>query len=215
MELYLVRHGETESNTEKRYRGWTESPLTPEGIRQAEEVGYFLAGQNIKRLFCSDLKRAEKTARVIGAGSGLEPVVTPLLREINFGHWEGFTYDELEMKFGDAIRLWFDDPFKRAAPGGETLTDVYMRMEKFLVQLINETSDGERIAAVSHGGSIRALLFKILNPGKNNFWDIKIDNASVSLIHREGSKFKVVYYNRSDYLLKGINIEEPGNGYNK
>ena len=213
MEIYLVRHGETESNTEKRYRGWTESPLTPKGARQAEEVGFFLGGQKIDSLFCSDLKRAVKTARVIGAGSGLEPAVTPLLREINFGDWEGFTYDELEMSFGDAIRLWFDDPFNRAAPGGETLTEVYMRMQKFLVQLMNEAADGQRIAAVSHGGSIRALLFRVLNLSKKNFWDIKIDNASVSLIRKEGSQFKVVYYNRSDYLLEGINKEEPGNGY--
>jgi len=210
MEIYLVRHGETESNKEKRYRGWTESPLSPKGIRQAEDVGFFLAGQNIDGLHCSDLQRAVNTARVIGAGSGLKPAVTPLLREINFGCWEGLTYDQIEASCGDAIRLWHDDPFQKSAPGGETLTEVFERMQKFLEQLANEAVDGQRIAAVSHGGSIRALLYKALDIGKNCFWDLKIDNASVSLIRKEGDRYKVVYYNRTDYLEAGKSRKEPG-----
>ncbi len=208
MELYLVRHGETESNKEKRYQGWTESPLSQKGISQAEQAGLFLGSQNITGLYCSDLQRAMHTARIIGMGSGLKPEVTNLLREIHFGDWEGHTYDEIEAGWGNAIRLWLDDPFNKAAPGGESLGDVCGRMKHFLDHLTDRAAEGQRIAAVSHGGSIRALLYHVLNLDTSKFWKIKVDNASISLIRKEGSPFKVVYYNRTDHLNAGKGREE-------
>lgn len=212
MELFLIRHGETESNKQKRYQGWTESPLSEKGARQAEKVGFFLAGQGIERLYCSDLKRAVNTARVIGAGSGLKPVATPLLREINFGQWEGLTFDEIEAAWGEEISLWLDDPFHRSPPGGETLADVCARMQTFLEQLAEIATDGQRIAVVSHGGSIRALLYQVLNLSPTSYWDLKIDNASISLIHKEGARLKIVYYNRVHHLEDGEVKEEIFNG---
>ncbi len=212
MDLYLVRHGETESNKERRYQGWTESPLSESGVRQAEKVGLYLGSQRIEGLYCSDLQRAVNTARIIGASSGLKPVVTGLLREINFGQWEGHTYDEIEAGWGNAIRLWLDDPFTKAAPGGETLGEVCSRMKNFLDHLTEQASDGQRIAAVSHGGSIRALLYHVLNLDTASFWDIKIGNASVSLIRKEGNRFKVVYYNRTDHLSAGNAAEDANDG---
>lgn len=200
MDLYLVRHGETESNRERRYQGWTESPLSQEGILQAEKAAHFLGRQNLSGLYCSDLNRAFHTARVIGNSSGLKPEVTPLLREINFGRWEGMTFDEIEQQWGNEIRDWLDDPFNRSAPDGETLDQVCARMKSFLDHLEAQAINGESIAAVSHGGSIRALLFYVLGMDKAGFWDLKVANASISLIRRENGRFKVAYYNRTDHL---------------
>jgi alpha-ribazole phosphatase len=213
MDLYLVRHGETESNKQKRYQGWTESPLSSQGVRQAEKVGIFLAAQKIEGLYSSDLKRAVHTARVIGAGSGIEPVVTPLLREIHFGEWEGQTFNEIEKTWGNEISAWLDDPFHVAAPGGETLGQVCARMQAFLEKLAGQVSEGKRIAAVTHGGSIRALLYQLLNLDHSSFWDIKIDNASVSLLRKEGDRFKVVYYNRVHHLETDPGVEQLGEDY--
>lgn len=207
MEIYLVRHGETESNKERRYLGWTESPLSPLGLRQAEGVGHYLASLGIDELYCSDLNRALHTARVIGAGCGLKPVITPLLREIHFGQWEGMTFDEIESRWGDEISLWLDDPFHKSAPGGESLKDVCGRMSEFLTTVSEATPDGKKIVAVSHGGSIRALLFNILNLTRTAFWDIKVDNASVTLVRRVEESFNVDYYNRTLHLDQ-INIKE-------
>lgn len=200
MDLYLVRHGETQSNKERRYQGWSESPLSRDGIRQAEKTAHFLGRQNLRGLYCSDLKRAFHTARVIGAGSGLKPEITPLLREIHFGSWEGLTFDEIEQQWGNEIRNWLDDPFNRSAPGGETLDQVCARMQNFLDQLDRQGSVAQSIAAVSHGGSIRALLFNVLGMDTAGFWDLKVANASISLIRKENNRFKVVYYNRTDHL---------------
>ncbi len=211
MDIYLVRHGETESNRERRYLGWTESPLSTLGLRQAERTAYFLAGERINALYCSDLNRAFHTARVIGKSCALQPEPCSLLREIHFGQWEGLTFDEIEKAWGDRISRWLDDPYHHAAPGGESLKEVCSRMHAFLEDLNSLPSAGQRIAAVSHGGSIRALLFKVLGLDRSGFWDIKIDNASVSLIRKEGDHFKVIYYNRTHHLGDGNQIEEGVN----
>lgn len=212
MDLYLVRHGETESNKERRYQGWMESPLSEKGLLQAEKTGLFLSARELSGLYCSDLKRALHTAKVIGAGRGLNPEISPLLREIHFGQWEGMTFEEIENSWGDAISQWLDDPFNKAAPGGETLKKVCERMKLFLEGLSEKHGDGEQVVAVSHGGSIRALLYHVLNLDTAGFWEIKIDNASISLIRREGDRFKVVYYNRSDHLEAGAEGREFANG---
>ncbi len=200
MDLYLVRHGETESNVERRYQGWSESPLSRAGIWQAEKAAHFLGRKNISGLYCSDLNRAFHTARVIGSSSGLKPEVTPLLREIHFGRWEGMTFDEIERQWGDQIRLWLDDPFNRSAPGGETLDQVCDRMKSFLEHIDEQANEGKSIVAVSHGGSIRALLFNVLGMDTASFWDLKVANASISLVCKENGRFKVAYYNRTDHL---------------
>jgi alpha-ribazole phosphatase len=204
MDLYIIRHGETESNKERRYQGWSESPLSDNGLRQAEKASFFLAGEKIDALFCSDLNRAIHTAKVIGAGCGLKPEITPLLREIHFGEWEGLTFDQIEASWGDRISSWLDNPFERSAPGGETLKEVCGRMLEFTTQLSNIYPDSKRVAAVSHGGSIRALLYQILKLDLESFWRMKIDNASVSLIQNDNNQFKVVYYNRVHHLGTGV-----------
>ncbi len=203
MELYLVRHGETESNKQKRYQGWTESPLSEKGLRQAENAGLFLSRMEVSAVYSSDLNRAVNTAQVIGAARGLKPKVTPLLREIHFGEWEGLTFEEIEKSWGHQISSWLDDPFHKAAPGGETLEKVCQRMRIFLEEVSGIHQDGDRLVAVSHGGSIRALLYNLLSLDLPSFWEIRIDNASISLVRREGEQFKVAYYNRTDHLAAG------------
>jgi alpha-ribazole phosphatase len=212
VEIYLVRHGETESNRERRYQGWTESPLSELGLRQAEKVGHYLSARGVDELFCSDLKRALHTARVIGSGCGMKPLVTPLLREINFGQWEGLTFEEIERSWGSEISRWLDDPFHESAPGGETLKEVCARMSAFFEQLVERSTADRRIVAVSHGGSIRALLYSVLNLDRASFFDLKIDNASISLIRKAGDRFIVDYYNRVHHLEVGTEREVDPDG---
>ncbi len=200
MELYLIRHGETESNIEKRYLGWTESPLSEKGLCQAEKAGHILADKQINAIYCSDLSRASHTAQIIGRHYCLKPETTPLLREINFGQWEGLTYKEIEASWGSQVSCWLDNPFHKSAPGGETVKEVGERMQIFFRRLIKQYPDGQRVAAVSHGGSIRALLHSIMGLSRKSFWDIKIDNASISLVRFEDGESRVIYYNRTEHL---------------
>lgn len=223
MEIYLLRHGETESNRQRRYQGWSESPLSGEGRRQAAGAAAFLAGRNIQEVHCSDLQRASQTAGAIAAACGVAARPNPRLREIHFGAWEGLTYDEITARWGEAIDQWLADPFRLAPPGGESLKDVEERAAAFMESLVGE-KPGEastpgagnnpargsdpalpqkdrKVVVVSHGGTIRLLLFNLLQHRGTAFWKIRVDNASISLLGRQNGSLRVIYRNRTAHLL--------------
>ena len=87
--IYLVRHGETAWNQDKRYQGQTDIPLTEKGREQAQRAAERLAGVGASFLISSDLSRALDTAAVIGQRLGLSVISCPLWRERNYGRWGG------------------------------------------------------------------------------------------------------------------------------
>ncbi len=200
MELYIVRHGESQANMERRYSGWTETPLSSEGLRQAEKAGFFLADFKPDMLYCSDLQRARDTAGAIGQVCSLQPIETPLLREIHFGQWEGKTFNEIDTEYPSEVKKWLEDPITNAPPGGETVADVNNRMLSFIESMKLENKSAARIVAVSHGGSIRALLHSVFNYDSNSFWEIRIANTSINLFLLENDGLKSSYYNFTGHL---------------
>ena len=92
--ICLVRHGETEWNTERRIQGHIDIGLNETGLRQAALAGRWLRDAGIAALYGSDLTRAWVTAQTIAAALGLSPVVVPEMRERCYGIFEGLTYEE-------------------------------------------------------------------------------------------------------------------------
>ena len=150
--IYLVRHGETEWNVERRMQGRRESPLTPRGERQAAAMAGLLAELIERdapapwRLVSSPLGRARQTAEAIGARLRLPVEIDERLAEIGFGAWEGLLRDEVAPKHPDlfAGRDWLVSP-----PGGETFEEVWTRASGWLADQPPEP--GRRVIAVSHG----------------------------------------------------------------
>src|SRR5215472_17708232 len=87
--LLLVRHGESTWNAGRRIQGQLDPPLSDRGLTQAQEVAERFAGHRLEGLYSSDLVRAMRTAKLIGAAVGVEPMAEPGLREIALGEWEG------------------------------------------------------------------------------------------------------------------------------
>lgn len=200
MKIYLVRHGLTITNKEKRYVGWGDAILSSHGYKQAECLGRRFASEPVAGLYCSDLSRAVETAGPIGKAHGIEPVNTQLLREINFGRWEGLTYHEMSSENQDALWQWIDDPFCSAPPGGETLEQVYARVWPFLESLLENKRDGEVHVVVSHGGVIRSLIHRVMGLGPGQLWDLSVENASVSLMQRSEKGLEIAYVNDCSHL---------------
>src|SRR6266404_3116977 len=92
--IYVVRHGESESNVEKVVAGNTDKQLTKAGERQARERGEHLAKIKFDAVFSSDLMRAKRTAELIAMERELAVMTTELLRERNFGEWENRPEEE-------------------------------------------------------------------------------------------------------------------------
>ncbi len=197
MKIYLVRHGLTESNKQKHYTGWTDVDLAPEGIAQVEALASEFLGEEITGLYSSDLRRAIKTAEIIGADRGLKPEPSPQLREINFGVWEGLRYEEIMASYGDELRRWYDDPFLCAPPGGENLHQVFTRVYSFLDGLWQREDGESTFIVVSHGGAIRSVLHHYLGLEKNRLFELIIDNAAVSLLEKDAQGVvRVSYINK-------------------
>ncbi len=175
MDVYFLRHGETAWNREHRIQGataWTD--LTDEGVRLAEATrdGMAAAGLSFDRLFSSPYLRAMHTARIVGAGLGLEPVADERLREISFGPYEGTRYGE-GLFADDNIRACFMDPPRYAArDGAEPFDAVAARLREFVDDVLRPLSSTcARVLAVAHGGVLRTMLRLSGDLALSGFWE--------------------------------------------
>lgn len=130
--LYLVRHGQTLWNTEARFQGQFDSPLTDLGRDQATRVGRALAeeirsGGEPVRAYVSPLGRTRATAALIGKSLPMAITEDARLMEVDFGQWEGLTREDILSRFGTDPQLRPID-WQFQAPGGETLDTVLARI---------------------------------------------------------------------------------------
>jgi broad specificity phosphatase PhoE len=154
--IYLVRHGQTEFNRERRIQGRFDSPLTELGVRQARAVAGLLqdlirepAGW---RIVASPLGRASATAAIVGQRLGLPVELEDRLREISWGEFDGRLRGELEVEYPETFGRsgWAFD-----VPSGETYEEVADRVAAWLAELPSEPE--RRVIAVSHGVTGRVL----------------------------------------------------------
>jgi broad specificity phosphatase PhoE len=154
--ILLVRHGETDWNRDRRIQGQSDPPLNDLGRDQARALARKLAGDEIEAVYASDLRRARETAEILAAELGLPVAVDPELRELDFGHWEGHTVEELEANFPEAFARWTQGG-EVAWDGGETHTAMAERVRNAVRRLASAHAGG-RILLVAHGGPVRVLL---------------------------------------------------------
>jgi probable phosphoglycerate mutase len=156
--LYMLRHGETAWNTERRMQGTKNSALTERGRAQAAAMGRALKVELARTpgptvFLRSPLGRTCETADIIGHELGLGPAEwrnDPRLAELSYGEWEGFTWKEVEGRHPDALSQWRADPHGFCPPGGETHFELRRRSGAVLADII---AASVRTVVVSHGVS--------------------------------------------------------------
>ena len=168
-ELVLLRHGSTQWNAERRYLGHTDLGLLPSSIEQLTPLKQQpeLWG-DFWRVYCSDLLRCRETLAALRPELQETAVYDHRLREMNFGEWEGQTYEQLK---GDGkYRNWLDDPEIITPPNGESWAEFKGRVDSFLLELFQAAEADavavavHRVLIVTHGGIIRQLLTRAV-PG--------------------------------------------------
>ena len=198
MNLILVRHGETDWNSVRRYQGQLNVPLNTKGMWQARQVGDALAGRPIQHLVCSDLQRARDTAAPAAVHCGLTPVTDPRLRELDFGSWQGLTYTEILKNQGDRYQLWKQDPVAHPPPQGEAMDDAVRRITLAFQDIT--ALNAETVLLVAHGGSLRVLLRHLLHLPQEAFWQIELDNGSLSEVRITPDGAELVTLNDTRHL---------------
>lgn len=201
--VILVRHGQTLWNLQMKYQGHCDVALTDKGIEQARLAGKRLADEKISAVYASDLSRAFKTAECIAQEHNLPVTAIPGLREINFGEWEGLTFEGINSQWTEAMSKLFTHPDEIVIPGGETFRAVKERATTALAQLVARHPD-QTIVVVSHGGTIRTVLCAVLNIHLNHLWNIKQDNTAVNMLEYYDEQTMVSLVNDVHHLPKAL-----------
>lgn len=183
-QLVFVRHAQTVANVEGHWTGWETTALTEKGRAQTRAIARRLKeeAQAVVALYTSPLPRARETARVIGRALGLEPRMVDGLREINFGHLDGVSLEEMEARHPDLYASWQDrSDIDYAWPGGERRGDFFRRVAAACDQIVDRHPQGT-VIVVAHGGTIRAALAHFLPQELGEWWSYPLGNCSITRV---------------------------------
>ncbi|WP_145946730.1 histidine phosphatase family protein [Paenibacillus sp. Y412MC10] len=151
VDLLLVRHGTTRWNREKRYLGHTDIPLDPGGRDELAPLARELAGKAFRGVYCSDLARCRETLAIISPAHADTAMYDPRLREMDFGAWEGHTFEQLQHE--PLYRQWIDSPQQVTPPGGESWADFAGRVDGFIGSLLKDVEEAcSRPAGIQNDG---------------------------------------------------------------
>ncbi len=204
MDLYLIRHAESQFNREGRVQGQLDPPLSPLGERQAQVLAQAVAGLQPEVVVSSPLRRAYDTARPLVQVSQAELIIVEELKELHAGVFQGRLWSELEREFPEAVAQWRSGNPDVAIPGGESRRQL-MRRSWQALQKIHQLPH-QVVVVVAHGGVIAAGLKALLGipPQRNPF---RLHNASMIQVHwpsedPHGEKAKLLFLNRIDHLVQ-------------
>jgi probable phosphoglycerate mutase len=209
--IYFVRHGETYLNYYGRMQGWSNAPLTDQGIVDVRRCGRGLADVTFDAVYTSDLTRTQDTAELIleenGQVEDMDMIAMPEFREVFFGSFEGefgsVAYQKVaeHLGYSSAKELFQNtevpermNGFRAADEYGhaEDFMMFWSRVEKGLIELIDRHRDtGDTILLVAHGGTIRYILQNLIP----DLTDPRpLLNASVSVAHYYDGKYHLDRY---------------------
>jgi probable phosphoglycerate mutase len=184
IEIVLVRHGASEAAVEDEpfelLEGQADPALSEAGERQAQAVAAHLAGEPLRGLFVTPLRRTAQTAAPLASATGLEPVCVPELREVHLGELDGGAF-RIAVRRGDPR---VDEVFAQqrwdVIPGAETMEAFAERTRAGIDRIIAGLQPGETAAAVVHGGVIGELCRQA--SGSRPFAFVHADNGSLTRI---------------------------------
>ncbi|PIE13377.1 MAG: histidine phosphatase family protein [Rhodobacterales bacterium] len=184
--VFWIRHGPTHA---KSMVGWSDIPADLSDTAQIARIDAHLPGDAV--VISSDLIRATATADAIG-GTRTRLPHDPDLREIHFGAWELKRFNEIEDQ--THIRQYWENPGDVRPPGGESWHDVVTRVDG-AVQRVLTAHPGRDIIAVAHFGVILTQLQQALGLTAYEAFGHKIDNLSVTELHRDGTGWRAESFN--------------------
>lgn len=160
--VILIRHGLTEWNNAGRYQGQSNTDLSKDGYNQAKLLAENFPVENVDCIYSSDLKRACATAEAIARKFKREVITDRAFRELDFGDWEGLTYEEINKVWPEEISNFFGAPENLSIPNGETFTRLAERSVNRLKEIIVENI-GKTVVVVAHGAVIRSMLATLMH----------------------------------------------------
>ena len=159
--IYFIRHCQSTGNIDRKFQGRFDAQITPAGAEQLELLGLRFRNQQLDGIYTSPLKRARATAEAIARyHPDLKVREEPDFTEIDCGEMENLPLTELAEKFPQVARNWDSAPDLCVFPGGETMLQVYERVNRALDRIIME-NPGKTLAVITHGGVLRNIFARV------------------------------------------------------
>lgn len=174
VEVWLVRHGETEWSRSGQHTSVTDLALTEHGEEQARALNGHLDPSDFGLILSSPRRRAVRTAELAGFTGAYEPQIEPDLAEWSYGDYEGLTSDQIHQRDPDWT-IW-----SGAVPHGESQDDVSLRLDRVVERLRN--ADVERAICFAHGHALRVLTLRWLGFDVELGVHFPLDTATVSVL---------------------------------
>lgn len=213
LKFLVIRHGETQSNVERRFSGHQDVVLTEKGIWQAQQLSYRLKDEQIDIAYSSDLKRAIHTAKIVLRDRDISLSIEPRFREISFGDWEGFRLEEYASENGgSSLPGWWNQPDSPLS-GGESVLDLRKRVKTALDKVITEHDEEDKcktIVIVCHGGVTRMIIGLALDIPIRKIWHIRQQSTALNVIrYDKNNGFFVSSVNDIAHITLLEKKEEP------
>lgn len=197
---HLVRHGRTAWNADGRLQGHSNTPLGDEGRRQVERLALRLSHKQFVAIYASDMTRAFDTATILSQGR-LLPLPMADLRETMHGAWEGLTFKEAQERYPAEYEGFMRSPDSGfAAPGGESISDVSVRVKKAIEKIKTAHREEDDVLVVGHSGSIKVLAFALLDIPLTYYWRVRTEPASLSIVSVQQGVATLELWNDTSHL---------------
>lgn len=212
MNIYLIRHAQTNLNGQKRFIGYTDETLSEAGKKQAKALAEVFKDKQIDVIYCSPLIRAKETALAIAKSQTKEPPVIfkDGLKEVGFGNWEKLTYLEA-YQINPEINEWLLNPSKVQIPGGEKWHDFKSRVKSAFEEI--SKSEMDNICIVCHSGPLRLIIGNIIYPKQELSYlspnNIALYHGSITCIEKIENNFYIKSLNEVCHLKACITQLQP------
>ena len=173
--------------------------MSDRGRAEAAALSDALHPVRLRALYSSPLERARQTAAAVAEPHHLPVIVHEGLREIAVGEWEGLLMDEIERRYAQVLREWWDRPHLTRIPGGETLEELRDRAVRAFDAIRDHVGEGPA-AVMAHGGVNKTILLTALGAPLSSYWRIRQANACINVLEYDGGRGRVRVLNDTAHL---------------
>jgi len=195
LELYILRHGETPWNVQRRFQGHSDIALNENGRELAGKTGEALEDTDFDIIYSSPLIRAYETACLVRGHRNIEIIRDERIKEMGFGVNEGKDGPTLFADTSSPFHYFFDAPEKYEAPeGGESIEAVMARAKDFLQKVIEpKEKEWHRVLISGHGAVNKALLAVMLGREKKDFWTGNVQhNCAITVVRLKNGRYELL-----------------------
>lgn len=197
--VLLVRHGQTKSNTNGFYMGWSDEDLNDVGYTQAHSLSSRLADLRVASVYSSPLQRTCTTAIILAKPHDLEVQTLDDLIEIRLGDWQGLHKDEISQRWPEIWQQSRIDPSEITLPNGESFTQVTERAVRIFDKIV-AANQGKQVVIVTHEIVVKVLAAHVLGTSNSIYRKFELNNASLSVVRITNGKAQLITLSDTSHL---------------